>query len=124
MNAARLLAADAMSEAELLDCVITTARLFHWRAYHPWRSDHSEAGYPDLTLVRVRPPAPPQLLFAELKRQGKRPTTAQRAWLIDLAAVSLTATLLGQPQLVRVVIWTPADWLDGKIERVLRGGEP
>lgn len=110
-----------ISEATLLQCVTDLARLLQWRVYHPWRSDHSEAGWPDLALVRVRQGEPPRLLFAELKRQGKEPSRAQRAWLLDLAAVSLTATMLGRPQLVRVAIWRPEDWLSGEIERVLRG---
>jgi len=70
------------------------ARLLGWTTYHPWRSVHSEAGYPDLTLVR-----PPRLIFAELKADRGKLTWAQRNWLSLLEACG-----------IECYVWRPADW--------------
>jgi hypothetical protein len=111
----------AMREQELLENITEMARWLGWRAYHPWRSDHSAAGYPDLTLLRARVGEPPRLIFAELKREGRRPTRDQAAWLADLDRLATYAVALGEPALVSVHLWRPADWCNGAIERVLRG---
>lgn len=114
----------AMTEKDLQQCVMDTARLLGWRCFHPWRSDHSAAGFPDTVCVRSRPAAPAQLIFCELKRDGKHPTADQQAWLDDLAAVANLADLLGQPALIQVHVFRPADWFSGRIERILRGDPP
>jgi len=41
-----------------------------------------------------------RVIFAELKRNGARPTPAQRAWLEALQACAG----------VEVYLWTPNDW--------------
>ena len=92
----------AVTERQLQNKVITWARLAGWRVFHPWSSKHSEAGFPDLVLLR-----PPRLVFVELKRLGKVPTTDQETWLYDLQLV----------ECVKVYVWRPGD--EAEIERVL-----
>jgi hypothetical protein len=110
-----------MSERELQAAVIEMARWLHWRVFHPWRSDHSAAGYADLTLVRARPGEAPRLLFIEFKTERGRLSPAQHEWLDDLRRVQDAAALLGAPLLVQVAVFRPADWYDGTIEAVLKG---
>ena len=68
-------------EDRLLRTVTDLAESLGWRTYHTWRSTHSAAGFPDLTMVRAG-----RLIFAELKsdRAGAKATTDQLAWLNDL----------------------------------------
>lgn len=110
---ARTLPATSMTEAELSDNVIALAHLFKWkvllvrpaRTVHGWRTPFGAdgVGWPDLTLVRGE-----QLLFVELKAKGKV-TPEQQSWLDVLSKVGTVA------------VWRPTDWLDGTVERVLRG---
>lgn len=93
-----------MSEAQLLAAVLEAAATYKWLAYHTHRSDHSEAGFPDLILVRGA-----RLLAVELKRDGARPTPAQQKWL-DALELAGTVTM----------VWRPVDWHDGTIEETLR----
>lgn len=58
-------------------------------------------GFPDLVLVRR-----PDIVFAELKRDGEKPTPEQQAWLDEFRACGL-----------RVYVWRPGDWPD--VEREL-----
>lgn len=88
-------------ERSFADQVVQAAQLLGWRVYRTWNSQHSPAGFPDLVLVRR-----PRVVFAELKRQDKGPTTDQTAWLEDLRASGQEAYL-----------WRPSDW--STIEKVL-----
>ena len=92
----------AVTERQLQNKVITWARLEGWRVFHPWSSKHSEAGFPDLVLLR-----PPRLVFVELKRLGKQPTPDQADWLLALEHVPG----------VEVYVLRPGD--EAEIERVL-----
>lgn len=104
----------AVSERDFQNTVIEYARLHGWRLAHfrpgqmrsgNWVTPTSgDTGFPDLVLVRHG-----VLVFAELKRVGKKPTPSQRAWLADLA----------ECEGVYVFVWTPDDW--PRIERVLGG---
>lgn len=67
-----------------------------WSFYHTWRSDHSEAGFPDCVLVK-----PGRLIFAELKSRTGKLTQAQETWL-SLLQHSLPD--------VEVYTWRPTDW--------------
>lgn len=106
-----------MTEAELQACVLDLAKVMHWRVAHfrqaltakGWRTPVSAdgAGFPDLVLA-----APcrhdaiySQVLFVELKGSGGKVTSAQREWL-DLLAPN-------------AAVWTPKEWLDGTIQKVL-----
>jgi hypothetical protein len=76
---ARAELAAAVSERDWLAQVRAAAQLTGWRTYHTWRSDRSEAGFPDLVLCR-----PPRVILAELKRERGRLSALQEAWLTDL----------------------------------------
>ena len=91
------------SEASLLAKVTQVAELYGWKLYHTWRSNHSEAGFPDLVLAKDG-----RLIFAELKRDDKGPDLNQQEWLSEL----------GQVSAVEVYLWRPRDW--DAIERTLR----
>jgi hypothetical protein len=100
---ARVLLDAAVTEAELQANVLELAGRFRWLSYHTHDSRRSPAGFPDLVLVRGE-----RLVFAELKREGRYPTPAQRAWL----------SALGQVTTVDAHSWRPRDW--SSIEEVLR----
>lgn len=93
-----------MTERHLQDNIVRLAKLLGWLCYHTHDSRKSTAGFPDLVLVRqYRQPG--RALFAELKTERGRLSPAQETWCHALGAH----------------IWRPSDWLDGTIERVLRG---
>ena len=100
---ARAVMNGAVSEKEFQQTVVQYAQLRGWRTYHTYDSRRSASGFPDLTLVRGT-----QLVFAELKREGGRPTEDQQTWLDALGAV------IG----VDAYLWFPSDW--PTIEDVLR----
>jgi VRR-NUC domain len=101
----------AMPEKDLQDAVVQLAKMLGYEAYHTHDSRRSAAGFPDLVLVHERSGA---LLFAELKRDGQRPTAAQHRWLRLLAIRGVA------------FVWHPQDLRDGSIARALqryaRGG--
>ena len=108
-----------ITEEELQDAVVKCARLLGWRVHFAWLSIHSAAGYPDLTLVWPADGAPPpgrraRILYLELKTERGRLTAEQEAWGAALRAI-------GGPVAYRVI--RPAQWLDGSVERLLRGEE-
>ncbi len=74
-----------------------------WKAYHSFFSDRSEAGFPDMVLVRER------VVFVELKTMKGRVSPKQLEWHEALIAGGAEA-----------YIWRPADWNSGEIERLLR----
>ena len=94
-----------VSEAQLQAAVIELAQTFKWRVYHTHDSRRSQAGFPDLVMVRRR-----VLIFAELKSEKGRLRPEQAEWLDALTNTRAT----------EVYIWRPADWLSGEIEKVLR----
>ena len=100
------LVARAMSEADLSDNVRQLAVSLNFLAYHTWRSDHSPAGYPDWTFVKDG-----RLIFVELKRQKGKLSPHQDEWLDTLRTCAA----------IEVYLWRPSDWLNGTIERVLKG---
>lgn len=71
-----------MSEKAFQSSVERLARMYGWLCYHTRRSDRSVPGFPDNCMVK-----PGRLIFAELKRDGKKPTRAQQQWLDTLATV-------------------------------------
>ena len=92
-------------ERDFQRAVVELARLMGWRVHHTrpaltqrgrWLTPiQGDAGFPDLVLCR-----PPRLILAELKRNGARPTPAQRGWLDALASCAG----------VECYLWTPSDW--------------
>lgn len=97
------LQAKQMSEATLQVRVEAIARVHGWLAYHTHDSRRSQAGFPDLTLVRDG-----RIVFAELKSETGRLRPEQREWLEQLGRAT------------EVWVWRPSDYLSGEIERVLR----
>jgi len=95
-----------MTEDDLLRAVTELAQWLGYLTYHPWRSDHSAAGWPDLAMVGHG-----RFLMAELKTPGGRVSAPQHAWHDALS-------IAGIP----IFIWRPKDWASGEIERVLRVG--
>jgi hypothetical protein len=83
------------SEKEFQSAVIDLAERHGWRTFHVYDSRRSEAGFPDLTLVRRG-----VLVFIELKAERGQPSAEQKAWLADLELVAG----------VTVRLWRPSDW--------------
>lgn len=76
-----------------------------WLFYHTHRSDRSEAGFPDCTIVHQSG----RTIFAELKMPDNKPTPEQSKWLDALTEGN------------EVYLWYPQDW--NYIEHVA-GGRP
>lgn len=105
-----------MTERQLQDAVIELAQLTGWLVAHfrPAKTDRGwrtpvqadGKGFPDLVLVRA-----PRVVFAELKGPAGRLIGEQRRWLDELGFCRVEA-----------YVWTPADWLGGLVENVLRAG--
>lgn len=107
--------ARAMTERDLLAAVRRLAAALSWRAYHTHRSQHSPAGFPDLTLVRDG-----RLVFAELKTERGKTTPEQDAWLEDLGLVEVNTSDHRGYSDVAVYLWRPSDLLEGRIADALR----
>ena len=73
--------------------VIKLARSCKWQVYHTYDSRRSQAGFPDLVLVRD------VCLFRELKTNSGKVSAAQKQWIETLAAAGCD-----------VAIWRPDDW--------------
>lgn len=89
-----------VSEKEFQAAVVNLARRNGWRCFHCHDSRKSEAGFPDLVLVRDR------VVWAELKAEAGRLSAAQLAWVEALRAAG-----------TEVHVWRPTDWPE--IERIL-----
>ena len=96
--------AALISEKSLQGAIIEYAEMQNWRVYHTYDSRKSEPGYPDLHLVRGK-----RSIFAELKKEGKKPTIEQVVWLEALDGAGH-----------EVYVWEPSNWLSGEVEGVLR----
>lgn len=84
-----------LSEAQFQAKVVALARANAWAAYHTHDSRRSEAGFPDLVMLRRG-----RLVVAELKVGSNKTTADQDKWL------ALFADLPG----ARVFRWRPEDW--------------
>lgn len=125
-------AARTMTERQLLDGILGTPRkpglalALGWRGYHTHRSQHSPAGYPDLTLVNADVG---RIVFAELKTEKGKTTPEQDEWLEDLGRIEHEERIdLASRDLedfvvptVTVYLWRPSDLLEGRVEAALRG---
>jgi hypothetical protein len=74
--------------------VIAIAKILGWRCYHTHDSRRSQAGFPDLVLVRRA-----RLIFAELKSESGKVKPEQDAWIAALRAAGQKAYL-----------WRPSHW--------------
>ena len=95
-------------EDDFLAAVIELATLCHWLVYHTYDSRRSQAGFPDLVLVK-----PDKLIFAELKTTKGAIRPAQRKWLDTLATMAI------EQSQVEIYLWRPDDW-DG-IVKIIAG---
>ena len=91
----------AISERDFQAMVRELAEWMGWRTYHTWRSDHSPAGYPDLTMVRGR-----RIVYAELKSERGRVSQEQAAWLDALLATGQCEVKLWRPSMWESVVAT------------------
>jgi hypothetical protein len=98
---------DRKTEKAFMADVIREAKRSGWRCYHTYSSKRSEAGFPDLILIRGK-----VLIAAELKTNTGKLTPAQDEWLQLFNGVT---GCYG-------VEWRPRDW--PTIEGWLREGEP
>lgn len=94
-----------VTEKEWMDQLVQLAQLNGYLVYHTYRSDRSQPGYPDLTLVRANPP---DVLWVECKRQTGRVSPAQTQWIETLIAAGADA-----------YIWRPSD-IDVAVTRLAR----
>lgn len=74
----------AGSEAAFQQQVLNLAGFYGWRSYHTHDSRRSQAGFPDLVLLRDA-----ELIFAELKTDTGRVRPEQKLWIGALGALSL-----------------------------------
>lgn len=94
MTASAVLYTNTMTEKALQEAIRQTCQAYKKLYYHTHRSEHSPAGFPDTVICD---PLTGRLLFAELKRAGKRPTAAQQEWLEGLGQVKTVDTYLWRP---------------------------
>jgi hypothetical protein len=99
---AQTIIARSISERELSQWTVDLARLLQWRVarWPTWRSTGTDSGVPDLLLARDG-----VVLLIELKREAGKLSPTQEEWA----------------QHALVYVWRPSQWLDGTIEKVLRG---
>ncbi len=111
-----------MTETELKDAVIELAGWLGWAVHHDrpaqnrrgvWATHiQGDKGFPDLCMARDG-----HVVFAELKAAAGKFTDEQFAWGMALKTGRLTPTHSYHE-------WRPSDWLDGTIERILKGSGP
>ena len=119
-----------MTERELTDAVVELAQHCGWMVHHDrpglnrrgqWATNiQGDAGFPDLVLVRGG-----DALFVELKTEKGVVSPGQSHWLHELRQVEAKVvedsvwfdSEVDRP--VRVLVWRPAEWLDGTIDKVL-----
>lgn len=91
--------AAGMAEADLQSRVERLARELGWLIYHTHDSRRSQAGFPDLVLVRRG-----RLVWRELKTMKGKVTPEQQEWLDALTVANAD-----------VGVWRPIDLLDETI---------
>jgi hypothetical protein len=87
--------APECDEKHFMADVIKLAKQNGWLVYHTHNSRKSQAGFPDLCMVRFQ-----RLLFVELKTETGKMTAAQHDWFDAINKVPGTACYL----------WRPSDW--------------
>ena len=98
---------ERISEKELSQHVVNLAKMLGWKVarWPTWRPTGTDAGVPDLLLVRDG-----VILLIELKAASGRLSEAQEAWLEASGG--------------QILVYRPDDWFSGEIERLLRHGDP
>lgn len=72
--------------------LLDAAKLGGWSAYHTYDSRRSQAGFPDLILIRGE-----ELLALELKSDTGRVSFVQRGWLRSFQAVKTVDAFVVRP---------------------------
>ncbi|MFA5317167.1 MAG: VRR-NUC domain-containing protein [Dehalococcoidales bacterium] len=72
-----------MTEAQFQAQIIQLAKLYGWKIYHTHDSRKSEAGFPDLCLVKDN-----RLIFWEVKSDKGKLSSEQWDWLTCLKKVA------------------------------------
>lgn len=96
-----------MSEKSFQDQILMLARARGVAVYHTHDSRHSEAGYPDLTIVGEY-----GVIFRELKTERGKASPMQLFWMTILNKAGADAA-----------IWRPSDWpvrIDGEMKALGR----
>jgi len=81
-----------ITEQDFQRWIVNCAIVLGWSHYHTWNSFHSQAGFPDLVLIR-----PPRIIFAEVKNATGKVTVTQDIWLTQLAKCPGVETYLWRP---------------------------
>jgi hypothetical protein len=92
-----------LTERELQDAVTGMCRLYGIAFYHPYLSQRSAPGWPDLVLCGGR-----GFMARELKSSAGKTTTAQERWGHALRQAGVSWD-----------IWRPDDLKSGRIQREL-----
>lgn len=86
------IALEDILEADWQRSIVGLAKQLNWLVYHTYNSRRSQAGFPDLVLVRDR------VVFVEVKREKSRLTDDQEQWFHALRAAG-----------IEVYVWRPSD---------------
>jgi hypothetical protein len=81
-----------MTERQLQDAIVEAATRLGWLPYHTYDSRRSEAGFPDLVLVRDG-----VILVYELKTETGRMRPMQREWLDALDGATVQTSRVIRP---------------------------
>lgn len=107
-----------VTENQLLEAVLSLAKLYNWRTLHirpartekGWRSpvQGDGKGFPDLLLLKDN-----RMLVVELKAARGKLTKDQDEWLEAFYWAD-----------AEIDTWRPADWTSGKILATLKSASP
>jgi hypothetical protein len=89
---------SALSEREFQAEVMDIANQLGWRFYHTHDSIGSQAGFPDLVMVRKK-----RLIFAELKTESGKLSIQQGQWLADLEKTAAEVYLWRPSQMDEII---------------------
>ncbi len=90
-----------ISEKQFQAQVIELAELTGWLVYHTYDSRRSQAGFPDLVMIRA-----PRIIFAELKSADGKIRLEQQMWLDELRKCAGVETYLWRPDDSDQIEWT------------------
>lgn len=110
-----------MTEAQLQRAVIDAAKTLGWEVYHTRDSRGSDEGQPDLEMIH---PRWNEFFKVELKSETGKLTRTKaiktgRGWRWKRGQHEYME-MLRRAQ-VRVYLWRPIDWTNGRIVRILKG---
>ncbi len=99
-----------MTEAELQSNIIEAGTKLGWSHYHTWRSEKSDPGYPDLTLVSV---SHCRVIWIECKSEKGDISPEQTHWHDMLAACDQ-----------EIYVVRPVHWPDEVLEILTLSSKP